>query len=507
MEHKNGTNFDYPSFIGWGSADLPELVNVFAGIDSRFTTVLNLVAALQARMAEPVADVTALKAINTTDATAWPDRIVVFVEGAARYFSLDRNSTATEELGPPVEVVAPTTGVGRWLVVEATIGTADLEDACVTLTKGAADLIDSANHTFDPGTSGLASTNPEAAILEVLDLLVERGLVAPVDAALAGGSIPAAPADGYRVFCTATAGGFDAGKIYTYDGTGATYDAGVSLAEKQAVLVGGASPDLIVVGSGGAVEAFSLKANQVVPAQVGNFAALNAGGDLVDSFQSYNTVAPVVEGNNRSLASIPANSLVAVQGHETDGAAAGQLSVPLLVGGTALNTDDGWLYGSLSDAAGTRMVNLYSDSGRSVLVASGSKVGDGEITLAEVGSSGLSGKITVTYTADGDFTILTQLSGTPNFRIFDGTSDAAEDLIGSAVSTAIDGAAVLVMVGRRARVLVEDTVNVEAGDSLYFSATVPGRVTSVDPGGATVIATALTSVVGGTDETVWLMFK
>jgi hypothetical protein len=258
MEHKNGTNFDYPSFVGWGSADLFELVNVFAGIDSRFTTVLNLVAALQARMAEPVADVTALKAINTTDATAWPDRIVVFVEGAARYFSLDRNSTATEELGPPVEVVAPTTGVGRWLVVEATIGTEDLEDACVTLAKGAADLIDSANHTFDPGSSGLVSTNPESAILELLDLLVEKGLVARVDEALAGGSIPATPADGYRVFCTATAGGFDAGKIYTYDGTGASYDAGVILANGEAVLVGGASPDFIVVGSGGAVEVLSV---------------------------------------------------------------------------------------------------------------------------------------------------------------------------------------------------------------------------------------------------------
>jgi hypothetical protein len=183
------------------------------------------------------------------------------------------------------------------------------------------------------------------------------------------------------------------------------------------------------------------------------------------------------------------------------------LSVPLLVGGTALNTDDGWLYGSLSDATGTRTVNLYSDSARSVLVASGSKAGDGEITLAEVSSSGLSGKITVTYTADGDFTILTQLSGTPNFRIFDGTSDAAEDLVGAALSTALDGEGITVMVGRKTQVLVQDTIDVEAGDSLYFSTAVPGRVTSVDPGAATVIATALTSVVGGTDQTVWVMFK
>lgn len=506
MEHKTGTNFDYPSFVGWGSADLSELFTVFAGIDSRFTAVLNLVAALQARIAEPVADVAALKALDTTDATTWPDRIVIFVEGEARYFALDRGSSAAEVLGPPVEVVAPTTGVGRWLVVEATVGTNDLEANCVTLAKAANDLITASNHTFAPGTSGLTATEVNAAIVEVFNALLVMGWLKRCDEAAAGGAFPAAPAEGYRVFCTTTAGGHDAGKIYTYHVLGTAYDAGVLVGDKEAVVIGGAAPDLLVRGSAG-VEALSLKTDKVVPAQAGNFASLDAGGDLTDSFQNYNTVAPVVEGNNRSLAFIPANSLVAVQGHETAGAAAGQLSVPLLVGGTALNTDDGWLYGSLSDATGTRTVNLYSDSARSVLVASGSKAGDGEITLAEVSSSGLSGKITVTYTADGDFTILTQLSGTPNFRIFDGTSDAAEDLVGAALSTALDGEGITVMVGRKTQVLVQDTIDVEAGDSLYFSTAVPGRVTSVDPGAATVIATALTSVVGGADQTVWVMFK
>lgn len=65
------------------------------------------------------------------------------------------------------------------------------------------------------------------------------------------------------------------------------------------------------------------------------------------------------------------------------------------------NTDaDGKLYIALSDAAGTRTINVYKDSGRQNLVAQGQRVGDGEVTLNEQNSSGLSGTVDVTYTQD-----------------------------------------------------------------------------------------------------------
>jgi len=66
-----------------------------------------------------------------------------------------------------------------------------------------------------------------------------------------------------------------------------------------------------------------------------------------------------------------------------------------------VNTDDaGKLYISLSDAAGTRNVNVYKDSARNNLVAQGQHAGDGEVTLTEQNGSGLTGTVDVTYTQD-----------------------------------------------------------------------------------------------------------
>ena len=66
-----------------------------------------------------------------------------------------------------------------------------------------------------------------------------------------------------------------------------------------------------------------------------------------------------------------------------------------------VNTDAiGKVYVSLTDTAGTRTVSIYKDSGRTQLVAQGQRAGDGEVTLAEQGGSGLSGTVDVTYTQD-----------------------------------------------------------------------------------------------------------
>ncbi len=64
----------------------------------------------------------------------------------------------------------------------------------------------------------------------------------------------------------------------------------------------------------------------------------------------------------------------------------------------------GKIYVELSDTAGTRKVSLYSDSAKTALVAEGTLVGDGTVTLTEQNSSGLSGSVIVAYTT-GDLDV------------------------------------------------------------------------------------------------------
>ena len=79
-----------------------------------------------------------------------------------------------------------------------------------------------------------------------------------------------------------------------------------------------------------------------------------------------------------------------------------QLSLWNLVGGGNLNTNNGILYWKLIDAVGDRTVEVYknSDGLAKNLVATGTVTGDGEITLTSVNDSGLTGTVTVAYTAD-----------------------------------------------------------------------------------------------------------
>ena len=79
---------------------------------------------------------------------------------------------------------------------------------------------------------------------------------------------------------------------------------------------------------------------------------------------------------------------------------AAQLVGRTMGGADETNTDAGTLYFSIADAAGTRTVALFSDDAGAVKVAQGSLLGDGDITLAEVGGSGLSALVTLTYTGD-----------------------------------------------------------------------------------------------------------
>lgn len=77
-----------------------------------------------------------------------------------------------------------------------------------------------------------------------------------------------------------------------------------------------------------------------------------------------------------------------------------QLSALSFVHATNSNTNAGTLYWNLTDTAGTRTLNVYKDSGKTQLVATGSRVGDGVMFLHQQNNSGLGGMATVTYTAN-----------------------------------------------------------------------------------------------------------
>ncbi|MBI5101024.1 MAG: VWA domain-containing protein [Nitrospirae bacterium] len=74
-----------------------------------------------------------------------------------------------------------------------------------------------------------------------------------------------------------------------------------------------------------------------------------------------------------------------------------QLSEWALTGISSSNTDLYMLYWSLTDSGGTRTVSLYKAAAKAAgdLVAEGSKLGDGTITLLPQNSSGLSGSVKV----------------------------------------------------------------------------------------------------------------
>jgi len=82
------------------------------------------------------------------------------------------------------------------------------------------------------------------------------------------------------------------------------------------------------------------------------------------------------------------------------GDASAQTSAWTFTGQTGLNTNGGFLYWKLVDVAGTRTVSVYKDAAMASKVAEGSRVGDGAITLAAQGGSGLTGSVTVAYTVD-----------------------------------------------------------------------------------------------------------
>jgi len=103
-----------------------------------------------------------------------------------------------------------------------------------------------------------------------------------------------------------------------------------------------------------------------------------------------------------------------------------QLSAYVINGETDSNTDNGVLYLDLYDTAGTRTVDVYSDAARTELVATGSLLGDGTITLNEANVSGLTGSVAVVYASDdGDIEIDLQVFKIGDEFRFSMTNDEA----------------------------------------------------------------------------------
>lgn len=83
------------------------------------------------------------------------------------------------------------------------------------------------------------------------------------------------------------------------------------------------------------------------------------------------------------------------------GDASNQLASWTFEGVSSTNVDATYkMYWTLANSGTTRTVNIYKDSAKANLVASGSRTGDGSITLSEQNNSGLTGSVTVTYTVD-----------------------------------------------------------------------------------------------------------
>lgn len=77
------------------------------------TAIGNATLGLSGETKPGVADITALKAINTTSASDYGDKVMIMVENSGLY-RIDRDSSAAADDN---FIVAPTTGVGRWIKI------------------------------------------------------------------------------------------------------------------------------------------------------------------------------------------------------------------------------------------------------------------------------------------------------------------------------------------------------------------------------------------------------
>lgn len=96
------------------------------------------------------------------------------------------------------------------------------------------------------------------------------------------------------------------------------------------------------------------------------------------------------------------HTMLGLVGGTVAGDTGSQLSVVQLYHTSTSNTNAGTLYWNLTNSGSTRTVNIYMTNGspKTNLVATGSRVGNGVINLAQQNNSGLGGHVTVAYSGD-----------------------------------------------------------------------------------------------------------
>lgn len=124
-------NSSYLELIGGGGDEPGELLGFSIKTESPNSFALKsyvdgrvdeIVAGTGAGVFMPVQDITALKAIDTTNSETHPDKWLIHVEDAGLY-RFDRDSSAPED---SPSVIAPTVGVGRWIKLSSAITSHEL---------------------------------------------------------------------------------------------------------------------------------------------------------------------------------------------------------------------------------------------------------------------------------------------------------------------------------------------------------------------------------------------
>jgi hypothetical protein len=143
--------------------------------------ISNATSGIASALLPPVQDITALKAIDTTSAVDYPDKIMINVEDNGLY-RLDRQSSATEDLD---RIVAPTTGTGRWIKMSASINDHNLLSNIQGGTTGQYYHLTLPELTVVQNTSG-TNTGDEVTATTTLEGLVELATLTEVNNGTAG---------------------------------------------------------------------------------------------------------------------------------------------------------------------------------------------------------------------------------------------------------------------------------------------------------------------------------
>lgn len=178
---------------------------------------------------------------------------------------------------------------------------------------------------------------------------------------------------------------------------------------------------------------------------------------------------------NQTGGDLTAGTLVymtGVRAIEEEGDSGNQLSSWVLTGWTTANTLNGRLYWSLTNSGSNRTIRLYRHKSMNSAyeVASGTRSGDGSITISQVNSSGISGSVTVAYTADDSDTANILYMEMPQVAKADAsdTTKRAMYVVESTISSATNG----LVYGFRLITGLNTNMVTAAGDKIYALSTV-----------------------------------